>query len=184
MRVFDKIWLYDENDKEYQAQVREINERAVTGSKTKFKTRIYCHIVKPIFKGVKEIEIIDEAVKYPGWTWAYHQVPPVRQNAIVICRPDGHHVELSCRVLGLSKGMGGCHPDDFVFEGIKVMKNLHPGNERAANWKGHRFTASTECITKIIDEGTGPRLLNRDYLSDEEERALFHEQFHGDEDND
>ena len=181
MRVYDKIWLYDENDKEYQAQVREINEKAPAGAKSRIATRIYAHIVKPKFKGNAEIEIKNDVVIYPGWTWSHYQVPAIRKNAIVICRPGGHQVELSCRVLGLTKGLGGCHPDDFVFEGIKVLKNL-AGPERANNWKGHRFTASTECVTKIIDEGEGPRLLNRDFLPIEEERELFAKQFG--EDND
>lgn len=172
MRIYDKIWLYDENDKEYQAQVLEISEKAIRGSKTRVSTKIYAHIVKPKFKGNSEIEIKNDAVIYPGWAWSYHQVPAIRKNAIVICRPGGHQVELSCRVLGLTKGIGGCHPDDFIFEGIKVMKNL-AGPERANNWKGHRFTASTECVTKIVDEGEGPRLLNRDFIPIEEERELF-----------
>lgn len=173
MRIYDKIWLYDENDKEYQAQVREINWKAPAGAKTRVATRIYAHIVKPKFKGNDEIEIKNDVVIYPGWNWSYFQVPPIRKNAIVICRPGGHQVELSCRVLGLTKGLGGCHPDDFIFEGIKVLKNLNPTAGRVSNWKGHRFTASTECVTKIIDEGEGPRLLNRDFIDIEEERELF-----------
>jgi hypothetical protein len=182
MRVYDRIWLYDENDKEYQAQVREINHKAPAGAKSRVATRIYAHIVKPTFRHNSEIEIKNDVVIYPGWTWSEFQVPPIRKNAIVVLRMYGHHVEISARVLGLTKGLGGCHPDSFVYEGIKVLKNLEPSTGKAGSWKGHRFTASTDEVIKIIDEGEGPRLLNRDFLSIEEERELFAKQFG--EDND
>ena len=185
LRIYDKIWLYDENDKEYQAQVREINWKAPAGAKTRVATRIYAHIVKPKFRANSEIEIKNDCVIYPGWNWSYFQVPPIRKNAIVIIRMYGHHVEISARVLGLTKGLGGCHPDSFVYEGIKVLKNLsaHARTpDEAGSWKGHRFTASTDEVIKIIDEGEGPRLLNRDFLPIEEERELFAKQFGDDND--
>ena len=163
-------------------EVTEITEKAVRGSRTKISTRIMASIIKPKYNGDGLFQITDDRVCYDGWNWSTRSIPPIRQNAIVICRPDGHQVELSCRVLGLSKGIGG-RPDFFVFEGIKVMKNLQPhGSGRAANWKGHRFTASTECVTKIVDEGKGQRLLIGPYLSSAEERELFVKQF-GDEDD-
>lgn len=176
MNVYDKIWLYDENDKEYQAQVREINWRAPAGAKARVVTKIYAHIVKPKFRSNDEIEIKNECVIYPGWNWSQFQVPAIRKNAIVVIRMHGHHVEISARVLGLTKGLGGCTPDYFVYEGIKVLKNLAPEAGKAGSWKGHRFTSSTDEVIKIIDEGEGPRLLNRNFLSIEEERELFKHQ--------
>jgi hypothetical protein len=180
MHVFDTIWLYDPDDQQYEAQVREINSRAV-GVKYNAKldrngrveTQISATIMRPVYNGGdRRVEIRNEVLQRDGWDWSYRPVPPIRKGAVVLIKNWDRKLE--ARVQGLVKGMGGAHPDYFAFEGIKAYKREGFGEgSDLGKIKGHRFTASTECIEKIIRNGKGRRLLLGPYMTAAEHRKFF-----------
>lgn len=169
MRVHDTIYLYDPQDREYRATVREVVDRAA--GRVRVTTRVEAVIASPKFKGDSLVVIQDDAIRRSGWDWSGVPLPPVRKGAVVhIDQGDG--LILQCKVLGLAKGTGGWRGDSFVYEGIKTVANPN-GSTGWQGIKGHRFTASTSGVKRILKEGSGHRLLRGPYLTEREQRALF-----------
>lgn len=180
MYVFDTIYLYDEDDRQYEAQVREINMRAI-GVKYnpklmrqgRVESQIFASIRRPIYNGGDRlVEIRNGVLLRNGWQWSSHPVPSVRKGAIVVIKNWDRKLE--ARVQGLVKGIGGAHPDYFAFEGIRALPREGYGSgSDLGKIKGHRFTASTDCIEKVVRNGRGRRLLLGPYMTEKEHKKFF-----------
>ena len=178
MHVFDTIYLYDQDDRQYEAQVREINTRAV-GVKHgllrdgKVDSVIYVTIMRPKYdKGDRRVEIRNGEIMRNGWQWSTRPVPPIRKGALVVIKNWDR--ELECTVHGLvNSELGSAHADYFAFEGVRALKRKDPYGSDIGRIKGHRFTASTESVQKIIKNGKGRRLLLGPYMTKVEEREFF-----------
>jgi hypothetical protein len=166
MEVHSKIYLYDPQDREYKATVREVVSRAV--GRGRVTTRVEAAIVSPKFKGDALVVIQDNVPQRTGWDWSASPLPPVRKGAVVqINHGDG--LLLQCKVLGLAKGVGGWRGDDFVYEGIEAVANPN----KSTGWRGHRFTAPASEVKNILKKGSGRRLLRGPYLTEREQQAFF-----------
>lgn len=175
-RCFDTIYLYDRNDRQYEAQVREINFRAV-GVKHgllrdgKIDSLISVTLMRPKFNGDRRVEIRNGEA--PGWQWSSQPVPPIRKGAHVIIKNWDRLLE--AKVFGLiDSELGSAHGDYFAFEGVKALpRGDSLGGGDIGRIKGHRFTASTDSVQKIIKNGTGRRLLLGPYMTKAENREFF-----------
>ena len=178
MHVFDTIYLYDKDDRQWEAQVREINTRAI-GVKHgllregKIHTQIFCTIMRPKYdKGDRQIEIRNGEVMRNGWQWSTRPVPPIRKGALVVIKNWDR--ELECTVHGLvSSELGSAHADYFAYEGVRALRRAEPGSADLGRIKGHRFVASTEAVQKILKNGKGRRLLLGPYMTKAEDRKFF-----------
>lgn len=180
MYVFDTIYLYDENDRQYEAQVRVINTRAVgikynptLMRRGRVETQILAAIMRPKFNGDRLVEIRNDEVTRPGWQWSTRPVPPIRKGALVVIKNWDR--ELECTVHGLIKSeLGSAHADYFAYEGVRSLPNKETyGMGSIGRIKGHHFTASTEAVQKILKNGKGRRLLLGPYMTKAEERVFF-----------
>lgn len=166
------VYLYDKGDKEYVAEVREIREWA-EGAKKVVNSEFTAVIVKPKYINGDARFVIRNGQTLPGWDWAPHPVPPIRKGAIVQIENWDRMIE--CKVLGLvDSALGSAHADSFAFEGIRALRDkdlTHMGS--VGRIKGHRFTASTDSVKKIISNGRGRRLLLGPYLTQKEQREIF-----------
>lgn len=177
MHVFDTIWLYDPNDKQYEAQVREINTRAigVKSGRARVDSQISATIMRPTYNGGdRRIEIRNDLLLREGWDWSYRPVPPIRKGALVVIKNWDRLLEAKVYGLIASK-LGSAHSDYFAFEGVRALPLKEPnyGMGSIGRIKGHRFTASTECVEKIIRNGKGRRLLLGPYMTQAEHRKFF-----------
>lgn len=177
MYPFETLYLYDENDRQYEAQVREVNLRAI-GVKHglvhegKVSAQIICTIMRPKFNGDRQVEIRDNEVMRPGWQWTCRPVPPIRKGAVVII--NNWDRELECRVHGFVQGLGGAHGHSFAFEGIRTLPSKESyGRGSIGKIKGHHFTANTDCVKKILKNGKGRRLLLCPFMPEKEQREFF-----------
>lgn len=173
MYVFDTIYLYDENDKQYEAQVREINTRAVGVKRGllrsgKIDTQISATIMRPKFNGDRRVEIRNDELPN-GWQWSQTPVSPIRKGALVVIKNWDRLLE--ARVQGLVEPFGNYLA--FAFEGVKALPSGDYGGASLGRIRGHRFTASTETVQKIIKNGTGRRLLLGPYMDKAEYREFF-----------
>lgn len=180
MHVFDTIWLYDENDRQYEAQVREINTRAI-GVKHgllrdgKIDSEIIATIMRPKYDGGdRRVVIHNEELQREGWQWSYRPVPSIRKGALVVIKNWDRMLE--AKVYGLiDSELGSAHSDYFAFEGVRALPrgDQYSSGSDLGRIKGHRFTASTECIQKVIKNGKGRRLLLGPYMTKAENRKFF-----------
>jgi hypothetical protein len=175
MYPFDTIYLYDQNDRQYEAQIREITLRAIgvrSSDRSKTTCQILCTIMRPVFNGDRQVEIRDNEVMRTGWQWSCRPVPPIRKDAIVVI--ENWDRQLEARVHGYVQGIGGAHGHSFAFEGIRALPRKERGlGSDLGRIKGHHFTASTDCVKKILKNGKGRRLLLCDFMPEKEQRAFF-----------
>ena len=175
MYVFDTIYLYDKDDRQYEAQIREINIRAIgikTSDRHRVETQMFVTIMRPVFNGDRRVEIRDNEVIRPGWQWSCRPVPPIRKGAVVVI--DNWDRQLEARVHGYVQGIGGAHGHSFAFEGIRALPRKERGlGSDLGRIKGHHFTASTSCVKKILKNGKGRRLLLCPFMPEKEQREFF-----------
>jgi hypothetical protein len=177
MHVFDTIWLYDPDDRQYEAQVREINTRAIgiKSGRAKVDSQIFATIMRPVYNGGdRRVEIRNDELLREGWDWSTRPVPPIRKGALVVIKNWDRLLE--AKVYGLiASQLGSAHSDYFAFEGVRALPrgDKYSSGSDLGKIKGHRFTASTECVEKIIKNGKGRRLLLGPYMTEAENRKFF-----------
>lgn len=184
MNVFDTIYLYDPNDRQYEAQVREITTRAIgvkynrtLDREGRVESQMFVSIMRPKYNGDRRIEIRNDEVTLPDWQWSYQRVSPIRKGATVVIKNWDRLLE--CRVHGLVEG--GAGRLSFAYEGIKALPrdDRNGGGADLGRIKGHHFTASVEAVQKIVKNGrTGRRLLLGPFMTKVEERVFFKELYY------